>query len=532
MSDLLTLRPAREPAAHAAVPSGRLARVDWRIVGPVGLLLTAIGVVSAWKMGSAPLVAKDEGVYMSQAWAVTHMGSLANYTYWYDHPPLGWVFLSAWVESTFGLVRYHDSVMAGREFMVVLHVVSSGLVYVLGRRLGFRRSAAALACAAYGFSPLSVYFGRLVLLDNIAVPFVLGAFVLATTPRRRTSAFVGAAVLMGLGVLCKETVLLLAPFLVWTIARQVESRRRVLVLALALGTLVMTVAFYPLYATLKNELLPGTGHVSLTWAVQWQLFSRASSGNVLEAGSDARALVDQWTGLDSILLVAGVVGALVTVLPRCGQAASRPIAAALALQVLMVLRPGYLPFPYVIAVLPFAALLVGAAADTAIRLGARRLGPEAGAVRRRALDTYRVVAAGTAAVAQAAVAVVWWQGVGAMQAVDQNRPLADTRAWIDANTTPSSVGVVEASLWLDLVDDGRLSPKPIWMYKLDQDPAVKAELGGWQSVDYLALQNDTLEVETRSSMPTMFDALDHATVAARFGSGDSGYTVFVVDPNS
>jgi hypothetical protein len=55
----------------------------------VGLLAGIVGVVHAWGMGRYPRFTDDEGIYVSQAWAVGKLHALAPYTYWYDHPPLG-----------------------------------------------------------------------------------------------------------------------------------------------------------------------------------------------------------------------------------------------------------------------------------------------------------------------------------------------------------------------------------------------------------------------------------------------------------
>ena len=51
----------------------------------------------------------------------------------------------------------------------------------------------------------------------------------------------------------------------------------------ALCLFVALLAGYPLLAALKNELVPGDGHVSLLGSIGWQLFGRASSGSVLDA---------------------------------------------------------------------------------------------------------------------------------------------------------------------------------------------------------------------------------------------------------
>ena len=62
--------------------------------------------------------------------------------------------------------------------------VTALLVYVVARRFGLRVQFAGLAVLLFALSPLSLHFQRMVLLDNLAAPFVLGAFALAVAPRR------------------------------------------------------------------------------------------------------------------------------------------------------------------------------------------------------------------------------------------------------------------------------------------------------------------------------------------------------------
>jgi len=47
-----------------------------------------------------------EGTLVADAWAIQH-GTLAHYTYIYDHPPLGWIQMAAWTwpSSMAGVLR-------------------------------------------------------------------------------------------------------------------------------------------------------------------------------------------------------------------------------------------------------------------------------------------------------------------------------------------------------------------------------------------------------------------------------------------
>jgi hypothetical protein len=319
-------------------------------------LLTAVAVVHATGMARAPQRVDDEGTYVAQAWTVQHWRTLGHYTYWYDHPPLGWLLLAAWTTATGAFKRAASAIAAGREFMLVLQLVSVVLLYGVARRLGLRRAAATGAVLVFSLSPLALGMHRAVYLDNIATPLVLAALVLVLSPTRRLAAHAAAGVCLGAAVLVKETSLLLVPAVVWQYWQVSDRRTRRYSLILAGSLFALVVAAYLLYATLRGELLPGRAHVSLVEAVRFQLAKRAGSGSPLAPDSLSRRTLELWLGLDPWLLGAA------TVLIPAGLAIRRlrPVTAAFAILAAMVLRPGYLPIPLMIAMLPFASLLVPA----------------------------------------------------------------------------------------------------------------------------------------------------------------------------
>jgi hypothetical protein len=166
--------------------------------------------------------------------------------------------------------------------MLVVSVISSWLVFTLARRLGIGRPFAAGAVILFAFSPVGLFFQRLVLLDNFAVAWALAAFVLAMSPRRRLWAFAGSGACFAACVLSKETALVLLPALLLAAIQNSDHRSRrygVTLLASFFGLIALS---YPLYATLKGELFPGSGHVSLIGEAIVQLFTRKSSGSILD----------------------------------------------------------------------------------------------------------------------------------------------------------------------------------------------------------------------------------------------------------
>ena len=213
-----------------------------------------------------------------------------------------------------------------------------------------------------------MYFHRLVLIDNPGVTFVLASLVLALTPRRRLWVFAASGACFSASVLCKETLLVLLPVVALAAVRNADRRTRRYCLILLGSFFVLTALFYPLYATLKGELLPGTGHVSLLGEAHTQLVARKATGSVFDVASQTYGTVSYWFHLDPWLLWSALVLAPLALLSRT----TRIAAVAFVIQAVMVLRPGYLPFMYIIGILPFAALVIAGAADglwTATRRG-------------------------------------------------------------------------------------------------------------------------------------------------------------------
>jgi hypothetical protein len=517
--------PAPAPPRPEAPPGRRRTLLDRAREHRASLLvllvlLALVAVVHATGMTHAPQRSDDEGTYVAQAWAVQHWGTLAHYTYWYDHPPLGWLLIAAWTAATGAFARAAHAVAAGRELMLVAQLASVALLYALARRLGLRRPAAAGAVLLFSLSPLALGFHRAVYLDNLATPFLLGAFVLALSPGHRLAAHAGAGLCFAAAVLAKETSLLLAPALLWQYWQVSDHRTRRYSLTVAASLFVLPCCAYLLYAALRGELLPGPGHVSLVDAVRFQLAGRAPSGSPFDPGSAGRGTIRLWLGLDPWLLAAAVV------LVPAGLAVRRlrPVTAAFATLAAMTLRPGYLPVPLVIGMLPFASLLVAGVADTAwgrpaaTRLVARTRPAARGLAPLRRARPGRAVVAACLVLAAVVVAPRWWQGDRELMTADQDAPFRQAEAWIAANVPREARLLIDDALWVDLVERGRPPGQVVWFYKLDTDRDVRARYPrGWREFDYV-VATPTMR-GFPESLPQVAEALRHSEVAATFGSG-------------
>src|ERR1700722_10639206 len=154
----------------ARVESARASRFARHKVsaGVLAGLLVIVGLATAWNLEGWPgRVDDDEGTYVAQAWAIVYEHTLTHYSYWYDHPPLGWIQIAAFAWITDGFNRVAAAVFVGREFMWCLTLAGCVLLYVLCRRLRLRRATAAVAVLLFGLSPIAQYFHRMGSLDNI-----------------------------------------------------------------------------------------------------------------------------------------------------------------------------------------------------------------------------------------------------------------------------------------------------------------------------------------------------------------------------
>jgi hypothetical protein len=485
------------------------------------ILVLLGGLVSAVNMDAYPQRFEDEGTYISQAWAIQERGTLTHYTYWYDHPPVGWIQMAAHLYATDAIDRYGNAIAAGREFMLLLHLATIGLIYALARRLGIGPVAAGMGTAAYALSPLVVEFSRYILLDNVALPWLLGAFLLAFSPRQHILTAVGSAVCMAIAILSKETFAVLIPVLLLALWQSGDKRNRRYTLA-AFGVLFITVSgMYVLYAALKSELLPGEGHVSLLGTLAWQIFGREGSGSLLEAGSGTRGLVNYWLNLDFWLIAAGVVSLPFAFFYR----KLRVISLVLLIGILMMLRSGYLPYPYIIGLLPFAAITFAGVLHYMIIEPLRH--------NASIMRNLWASAAACALVVGAAVFVApaWQTKLQALTTQDQDNSSRQAVEWIDKNVPKKDNRmVVESALWTDLLDKGYNDPDPVWLYKTETDPAVVNEIGGWRGIDYVILNGPTIGTSTfDEGFPTVHQAIKNGKKVAEFGSDNQKIIIYEVN---
>jgi intracellular septation protein A len=480
--------------------------------------LVVSGIVQLVNLGGSPQRIDDEGTYTAQAWSIGAFGELTHYTYWYDHPPVGWIQIAAYTGLTGAFDRYDVAVLAAREAMVFFTLVAVVLVWFLARRLSFSRPAAAVAGLVFALSPLALQFHRSVYLDNIATVWLLGAILLALSRRNQLAAFAGSAFAFGIAVLSKETYLLALPLLAYLMWRTASRATRRYTLTVASSVLVLVGGSYLALALVKGEVAPGSNRVSLFDGIAFQLSSRESSGSVFDPESLINRTLGMWWQLDPVFIVAGLAAAVAALFMR----KLRPFAVlVLALTAFMFRPGGYLPVPYVIMLLPFAALLLAGVTDRAVRTW-KRSG--------RGGRSARTVWIAITAIAALAVVPLWATQLRGFLLADLDQPMRQAEQWVETNVQRDSTIVVDDAMWVDLVRAGFDRDDVIWYYKVDTDPAVSATLpNGWQDVDYVVTTDSMRTFPT--AFPQVSETIANSVVVASFGEGSTQVDIRRVDPD-
>jgi hypothetical protein len=490
------------------------------------LILCAVLVVVMWvhargMYGWPGLINFDEGVYMQQAWSVSHLHRLMPGSYTYDHPYFGWTMIAGVTTATQLFLHPATAVIAGRQFMLAVQLASSVFVYLLARRLKMNEVFAGCAVLLFSLSPLALEYQRLVFLDNMALMWLIIAMWCLMSPRRGTTAASWAGICMGLSFMCKET--FTVPMVaILLMLFDYRARNWVERLLCCLGYAVLTVgALYLVYAIAKSELLPGTGHVSLIGTAEYQLFNRAGTGSLLDPRSGTYRAAMVWLHQDLVILGGGTAAAVVAMFSK----RMRAVAFSLVIQVLAMCRNGYLPFAYATALFPFAALALTGVADRIWR----QIWPAGKIPDRRKWLLGLVVFARTATITAGVLSLVvlsngWRPQLTAAMDAQPNLASMYATDYAVQHIGRQAVIVTNDDSFTDLAERGF---HPISEFKPDNDPAVKAQLPeGWSDINWLLLgSSESVQTLRSLQLPTVALALQHAHKIKTFAGGIVLYKV-------
>ena len=274
----------------------------------------------------------------------------------------------------------------------------------------------------------------------------------------------------------------------------------------------------------------------------WQLIGRTGSGSIFNSHSGTYGLFLLWAGLDRWLLFGGIV--LLPVAFAIRQL--RPSALALGLQVLFLLRGGYIPYMYVTAMLPFGSLVISGTMDTLwqpldygrngrrtwrnlqirvtmgqlqirVTMGRPTGGQGAGLPRFVSLWVGRLAVLAFSVIFAVSAGPTWLHALTAQAKVNGASAELAATTWIEHSLPKGAVVVVDDYIWTDIKMHGSVNPLSIW--KVDGDPWVTKHVlpYGYKSIDYIVLIPQT--ASTLATLPTLATAWKHSVVIKNFGDG-------------
>lgn len=509
--------------------------VAWELARIFTLVMIGVAL-HAWNLFEYPRYQGDEGVYMSSAWSLVH-GSITPYTYNYGHPPLGWALIAAWCELTGGFFTFGTAMNTGRVFMVVVYAISAVLVYLIALRLTQHWQAAAIATALFSYSPLSIAFQREVLLDNIAAMWMLVAMYLLVISKSRLRYVVASAVVFGVSVLTKETMIVLFPAFFIAVWRGMAPFQRRYVLLVFSYVALGIVSIFVLVAFLKNELFPtgtllgGTApHVSML-----QTFgAQASRGG--QQGSFGQQW-QTWTKADFFMMVGGIVSMAANLYLYRKKPWAQLVALLPLFYFLFLARGGVTFAYYIIVVLPLFALSIGLLADIPITRLISDTESQSYDFSRSAMPQFPNVVALATMLALLMLGIYVAPLNHTNFTADGVTPEVQAMQWMANNAPRSSMVVASHYFWLDMRAPGGMGDtygapfQNVQMYwNVATDTAILNGVlhNDWNKIDYVMEDSDMALDVKNNDMAIIADAINHSTIVAHFQNTQFWVKIFQV----
>jgi hypothetical protein len=319
--------------------------------------------------------------------------------------------VAAWVGATGGWERAPSVLGAAREALLVTSVLTAVLGWALARRLGVDRAWAAAAVLLLAVCPSLIDVQRTATAADMALPWLLGALVLAARARPAgpcglalDAALVGCAVI---ATLTAPIALALVPAVLWLDSRHGDPVRTGLLAA-------------------ATALLAGPGLV----------LAGAVGGTGL-----ANPAAPGWLGADPVTAVLVVAAALLGL----ASARLRPLASGLLLAPLVAWTTG-----------TDADGLLGLAVPVALLLLAGLAGQAGHAAQHRPRDLrVRIGSPAGAAVGVVAVLLAWAPLLARLPAGAQGGAIGEARAWVAENGAAAELVLADAPTRLALTSAQR-----------------------------------------------------------------------------
>ncbi len=465
----------------------------FEIAALIGALVIS-ACAHSFNMFNYPYYENDEGIYMSQAWAVLTQGKLAHYTYWYDHAPLGWIQIALWTAITGGFHTFGFSINTGRVFMLVLHLASSVLLYQITKKFtNGNKIFSLLTVILFALSPLGIYFQRRVLLDNIMIFWVLLAIHFLLQYKNHLGKILYSAIALGIAILTKETAVVFIPVLLYYLIKIVDKRHRSFAVTQWLFIQGIIVSLYVLYAFIKGEFFPansflgsGQEHVSLIEAIFFQ--TNRSGGSILDPQNSEfwKSFNTVWSREDPILIYGGVMATLITAALGIFNLNARFLAALSGIFWIFLARGGFVIEFYILPLLPILALNISYSLwviydSLHILLHRKAIQKIIYAIPLVTLFFY---------INQFFELTPKVRGGVNMYTAQQTKSQLEAVEWIKKNRDPKDFIVIDNYAYIDLHSDpNKQFNNAEWYSKVDTDRDIRETKlnGDYTNIDYLAV---------------------------------------------
>lgn len=484
----------------------------------VALLLAISITAHAWNMLHFPYIENDEATYTSRAWAFIHQGRLDVYTYRYDHAPLGWMFIGLWHVLTGGTALFGSYIVSGRVLMLVLHTISTVLLYLLTKRFtNGNKTAAVVAVLVFSLSPLALYFQRRILLDNIMTFWVLLSMYLATQPKHRLKHYLWSGFLFGVAVLTKLNAIFFAPAYLYIIWRKAHKAHRMHAMLYWLFIAGAVISCFFLFALLKGELmqapLDAAGnptHVSVVETFKLQL-GRGEFVWPWLPDSSLRQNINSWVLKDWFILAGGTTAAVIVGVLAYVRRRTYPLLMGLVLAFwayFAFLSRGKLVIDlYVVPFIPFLAAVIGAL-----------VGMAASAIpRRKSLRAEYYLA--LLCVGILVASTVPYKQYFNNETANQQSGLT----WIEQHVPKDAIIAADNYVYPYLAQE-RGYKNVSYFFSTEYDPEVRSSYGDdWRNIEYVVVTHEVVSQIKTGTVPKMRYLLEHAELVADYRANTTSY---------
>ena len=318
--------------------------------------------LALYNINNFPKMVGDEGIYVAQGWWLAHFGKLGPYTYWYDHFPLGWAQIGSW-QLLVGPVRFFGhAVLSARVFMGLVLGGTTTVLYLLTSKLTKSVYSSVLSSIIFITSALTLTFGRMVLLDNLAIFWILSSLLILFSNPTKLRSLAFSAILFCLAILSKESLLFfLPPYLLTVYLNNRTNHHKSYAMLVSFTTIFFILSFFPILAILKGELFPHLNQVSFFETILFQS-GRGSNIPFWQIGSDFRNMLIVWLSIDPIIIILGA-GATAIIPLLFIPSSQKLISLFTMFFFLFLIRGGQIYDFYLIPLLPLFSLNISLAID-------------------------------------------------------------------------------------------------------------------------------------------------------------------------